>query len=204
MARKRLAFGVVAVLLLGVSAANGELPPRPPGLAIGVIPFTRTDGGLNCHVEQHIRNLLDIHGARVTLLDASIEVPDAFASNRSLDFVVTGTLMGDGPTVFTKVFARGSASPRTEEGTCDEIAAAVARKVTDNHAAGKALESRARFARATLDTDPEDFDSLMTLGLLNLHDNRWSEAFPFFERAVRNRPDDLQAQLNLALCYKQR
>jgi tetratricopeptide (TPR) repeat protein len=205
MPRKRLAFGLVAVLLLGVCAANGERAPRPPRLAIGVIPFTRTEGGLNCHVEQHISNLLDIHGARVTLLDPSIDASAAFASHPDLDFVVTGNLMGgDAPTVFTKVFARESASPRTEEGACNEIAAAVARKVTDNHAAGKALRARRVLAEATLAKNPDDFDSLMTLGLLNLNENRWSEACPFFEHAVRNRPDDLQAQLNLALCYKQR
>ena len=204
MPRKRLAFGLVAILLLGVRATDGEVPPRPPDLAIGVIPFTRVEGGPNCHIEQHIRNLLDIHGARVTLLDASIDVPAAFASHPDLDFVVTGALIaGNTPTVFTKVFARGNGSPRTESGACDVIAAAVARKVMDNHAAGKTLASREALAKATLASNPDDFHSLMTLGLLNLHANRWAEAGPFFERAVKNRPDDPQAHLNLALYYKQ-
>ena len=205
MPRKHLAFGLVAILLLGARAADGEVAPRPPDLAIGVIPFTRIEGGPNCHIEQHIRNLLDIHGARVTLLEASIEVPAAFASHPDLDFVVTGALTdGNTPTVFTKVFARGNGSPRTESGACDVIAAAVARKVMDNHAAGKTLASREALATRTLASNPDDFHSLMTLGLLNLHADRWAQAAPFFERAVKNRPDDLQAQLNLALCYKQR
>ena len=196
----------MAILLFGVSPADAERPPRPPDLAIGVIPFTRTEAGLNCQIEQHISSLLDIHGTRVKMLDASVEVPAAFATHPDLDFVVTGTLMGGGntPTVFAKVFARGNASPRAEDGACDAIATSVARKVTDHHAAGKALESREDLAKATLANNPADHHSLMTLGLLSLHANRWTDAFSFFERAVSVNPNDVQAQLNLALCYKQR
>ena len=76
--------------------------------------------------------------------------------------------------------------------------------MTDNHAAGQVLKSREAIAKAKLATNPDDFHSLMTLGLLNLYENRWTEAFPFIEHAVKIKPDDLQAQLNLALCYKQR
>jgi hypothetical protein len=203
--RKRVAFGLVAVLLFCVSPADAERPPRPPDLAIGIIPFTRTEAGANCHVEQYISNLLDIHGARVTLLDGSLDVSGAFGSHPTFDFVVTGSVIGGNPPiVFAKVYARGNTSPRTEDGTCDVIAASVARKVTDNHAAGKALRSRQTQAEATLARSPEDFPSLMTLGLLNVSADQWTEAFSFFERAVKIKPDDLDAQLNLALCYKQR
>jgi len=204
MLRKCFAFALLVILLVGVRSADAERPPRPD-LSVGVIPFTRTEAGLNCHIEQHISNLLDIHGVRVTMLDASIEVPAAFASHPDLDFVVAGTLMsGTATTVFAKVFARGNTSPRTEEGACDAIAVSVAQKVTDNHAAGKALKSREALATLTLTRNPDDFHSLMTLGLLNLQANRWDDAFAFLDRAVNVNPNDLQAQLNLALCYKQR
>ncbi|HLQ76061.1 MAG TPA: tetratricopeptide repeat protein [Terriglobia bacterium] len=205
MPRKMILVGLVAILLFGAFPAFGERPPQAPDLAVGIIPFTRTEAVLNCHVEQLINNLLDIHGVRVTLIDASIEVPAAFTAHPNLDFVVTGALTaGETPTVFAKVFARGNTSPRTEDGACDAIAASVARKLTDNHAAGEVLATREASAKTRLGSDPDDFHSLMTLGLLNIYKGRWDEAFPFIEHAVKIKPDDLQAQLNLALCYKQR
>ena len=117
MPRKVFLVGIVAILLFAAFPAGGEDPPQPPDLAVGIIPFTRTEAVLNCHIEQRINNLLDIHGARVTLIDASIEVPAAFASHPNLDFVVTGAVMGGETPLFSPRFSPVEIcrpAPRTE------------------------------------------------------------------------------------------
>jgi tetratricopeptide (TPR) repeat protein len=202
--RSRYAW-VIATILLQPVIAIAETPADVPGLTVGVIPFERTGVVQKCPIEAQIKSRLGRFDIKVKLLDTQLTVESAFARHPEVDVIVTGLLTEcERLTVLARVTTRGSPSPRSQEAGCSEIVSFVAQCVTDELGVGRILQSRETLARSSLESDPQDFDSLMTLGLILRQKDNWTDAFDYFSRAVMLRPGDLNAQFSLALCYKSR
>lgn len=205
MSPVKFPIGLLVVLLVPCTV-HGDKPARPP-LVVGILPFERASADTSCHIEARLKDRLDLSGIRVRVLAPS-DPEVALTSMAELDFVVAGSLVG-GPalTATAKVYARGS-DPRSEQFSgptaCEDLVGSTCRKVSDGHAVSKVLETRRQEAEERLRRDPRDFRSLMLLGLTHLYSEDWEGALPYFETAVEVKPNDLDAHLNLALCYKAR
>lgn len=195
-------------LVLCAQTAYSDTPPRPSRMVMGIVPFsyhaTEKD-----FVEVLLPGRLRKYDIVAKMLVKDGKSPqELFSEREELDFIIEGSVTGQGKSclAIAHIHERGKSKSQDLELRGEtagiDLTAAIIEYVASNSAIGSLVNERRQGAQEKLRDDPDDFDSLMILGLATAGDSAWSRAIDYFRRALAVNRDDAQVHYNLAICYK--
>jgi serine/threonine protein kinase/tetratricopeptide (TPR) repeat protein len=154
--------------------------------------------------QELVREALETYGFGVEFPGAPADPRQLLDTRQDLDFVVKGIL--DGTVASALVYRRDSQAVRRLEASGPSAARDLAQKLLRHLSSHSSIEAlvaqRKAQSEAALAANPQDYDSLVLMGLALEQEGDYAAAIGFFDQALAIHADDADVRYGLALCHQ--